>query len=446
MSGMAAGTGSEDVLHALYVKLSSTGIIELLGLQGSPAPEVLAKRVSELRDEVLQMTARVPLADPTRARIVERISEIERIVHDPLERYMLVRAHTMRLDSNDPAVRASLEASFLEQEVPRTVWSMTSGLGEFDARGAPRVTLFAEAELEHGKAIVRTRTENLSRTGLCLCDVPPSWDAEEARFSLHLQGSVLPIAGRIAWRARDRIGIEFTKIDADSAAAIDRAMAVHFSEMKAQAERFLTLAPTDPAAIGAAGVSRYFAASNDAERRAAIDFLDKAAVVHPSAVDVQLAIAKLAVDQAALQKADTAVNKVEAQARNDPRLAQLYQAMAAARTRKRGGGQGGFATQLRVGLGAATATALAVGIAASLLGRGPPPLALPDESLPCEGAALQAPDLLCPVDVNRYGAMTAALREERAAVLLRVFADKGIKRILVKDLSSARELDSFAAE
>ncbi len=70
------------------------------------------------------------------------------------------------------------------------------------------------------------RLENLSVGGFCLYGAPPSWQPEQTvHFTLELEIGTLRLAGRIAWRRGDAVGLEFTEMSSNHDAIIQ--LAIH---------------------------------------------------------------------------------------------------------------------------------------------------------------------------------------------------------------------------
>lgn len=87
-----------------------------------------------------------------------------------------------------------------------------------------RVNRDVVLRLEDGTA-QPARLENLSVGGFCLHGAPPSWQPERSvRFALELGMGTLRLAGRIAWRRGDAVGMAFSEMSANHDAIIQLAI------------------------------------------------------------------------------------------------------------------------------------------------------------------------------------------------------------------------------
>jgi CRP-like cAMP-binding protein len=111
-----------------------------------------------------------------------------------------------------PAIRAELEAVALRRHSANLAAAL-----ELAKQREIRVRLHREVilHLEDGTAHPAT-LENLSVGGFCLYGAPASWQAEETvRFGLGLPIGTLQLAGRIAWRRDDAVGMAFSEMIAN---------------------------------------------------------------------------------------------------------------------------------------------------------------------------------------------------------------------------------------
>lgn len=443
----STSTGGVDAAQ-LYQKLAGPALLDVLNVKSKPSNEVLQQRVVALRNEVLRILAAVPEGDPSRGRIVQRLDEIQRIVDDPLEWHILVRAHAMRLDPSDADVRARLEASFLETHVPRAVWlNAPTAVDQAELRKAVRLPLLADVDVEIAPGqVLPMRTENLSRSGLGLCEVPPSMTASTVKLSLQLPGEArrLVLNGKIAWRRGDRVGVQFVGASVADELALDKALQGHFAAVRALAERYLSLAPKDPTALACASMARFFATVLPNERAAAREQLNAHADEHPAAAELQLACARLAIEAGDLKTATKALRRAEKTAKSDPRWAQLEEALA-----KKSGAARRIVRAIQTGSAATKAAAAAVVFA--ILGastaaafyavRGPyEHVELNERSLPCIDVRVAEGHVLCNVDVNTWNALGNEEKVARAEATMSALAAHTPKRIVVSTLDGANLL------
>lgn len=69
------------------------------------------------------------------------------------------------------------------------------------------------------------RLENLSVGGFCLHGSPPGWQPEQSvRFALELGMGTLRLAGRVAWRRGDAVGMAFSEMSSNHDAIIQLAI------------------------------------------------------------------------------------------------------------------------------------------------------------------------------------------------------------------------------
>src|SRR6188472_2426759 len=106
---MTADLSPAEKLAQLNEKLRGPSLLQLLGIKGKPAPDALVKRVSDLRAVVQQLCAHLPAGDPARAEAIERLKAVEKLVEDPLEWHILLRAQELGRDPADAAVRTIIE-------------------------------------------------------------------------------------------------------------------------------------------------------------------------------------------------------------------------------------------------------------------------------------------------------------------------------------------------
>jgi len=120
----------------------------LLNIKSKPAPDALTQQLTQLREVVFGLCAHLPADDPNRAVAIERLKAVEALMQDPLEWHILSRAQELRQDATDPKLRAQLEASFYEENVPRTVWQSMSTEGQSELRKSLRLPMWIDVELD----------------------------------------------------------------------------------------------------------------------------------------------------------------------------------------------------------------------------------------------------------------------------------------------------------
>ncbi len=438
----------------LFDRLTGPTLLDVLNVKSKPAPEVLQQRVVALRTEIGRLLATVPDTDPTKSLVLDRLAEIQRIVDDPLEWHILVRASAMRLDPKDVDVRKRLEASFLETHVPRAVWlNAPTAVDNAESRRAVRLPLMADVDVEvTGGQVIPLRTENLSRTGLCLCEMPPTFQPTTVKLHIQLpgEGRKLVLAGHVAWRRADRAGISFKNATAADEIALDKALQGHFAAVHALAERYLVLSPADPTALACASMARFYSTVLPNERAAARARLIALADEHPQAFELQLANARLSLDAADLKTATVALRRAEKLGKGDPRYVQLDEALG-----RRGGRarrlvraiQGGSALVKAAAAGVVfTAFAFSAGIAALAL-RGPyEGVDIPEDALPCSETKVANGHVVCSIDVNAWNAIGEADRPARLRRLLSALAARDARTVDVRSVSDGAFLFLFSLD
>jgi hypothetical protein len=132
------GSGSEekrairDVIHWLN-EVGEFGAISL----PPTATETELKDAFEnnVRAKVREAARMVPSGDLTLQALNRRLDEFERILSDPVERYVQSQAHSMGLDSNEFSVRSALEAECLERLIESKIGTDSiEEIGEWAAK------------------------------------------------------------------------------------------------------------------------------------------------------------------------------------------------------------------------------------------------------------------------------------------------------------------------
>lgn len=441
------GSRPAEELEALYERLSSRSPVEALGFQGQPAPELLLRRIEALKAEVARLFAGE--TGGLEQRVLARLSELERLIHDPLEWFILVRADTMGLDPQDPGVRRTLEASFLERHVPAAVWLAHTVWHDADSRDAARVPVPSYVELHgQGQRPIRVRIENLSKTGLCAYGVPPSWQGGPLVVQLPLVGRpAVRLEGEQVWRRDDRVGVRFRQVPFAEGLGIEKAIEQHHREILALAERYLELAPTDPAAIASAFLARWFVAATDGERASLLEQLAEKANEHPRAADLQLALAKVCLAAGQPARFERSLARARTVAPGDPRVAQLSRSLGTSAE------QGRVRLGLREKLAETPAAGVLLLAGAAVFSAGYLVLRLgsPIEDvavdvrrgLPCVSSKLAGPTLYCEVEPAGYLDLPSEARKAKAEITLSQMQARGATSVLVVATGGAPVLETF---
>ena len=97
---------------------------------------------------------------------------------------------------------------------------------DLGVRNEVRIRLDREVTLETPVGqIHRARLENLSLGGLCLREVPASWQPEsEVEFTLGYQDENLEVAARVSWREEQTVGLAFLEESPDAGTDRDEAV------------------------------------------------------------------------------------------------------------------------------------------------------------------------------------------------------------------------------
>lgn len=430
----------KDTTLATFVeRAGGTYPLEALGLPGSPSTELLLRRIGALREEA-NKTAAPPA-------VHERLAQVEALARNPLECFIHLRSQAMRLDPADAQARAPLEASYLELELPKAVWSIIASRGRSSLRDSARQTVLCAIEIEarDGKQLTAS-LDNLSRSGVALSGIAAEpREGGEATIRMKLPGSerVLTAKIRVAWRHQDRAGAEMRELSKADLETIDIFLRSQFLGVRALAERYLKIAPVDPQAIACAGLCRFFSSTNPAEEKAAIDYLTDAATKAQQSMDIHLALARTSMEAGILDRARRALRRAEEINKNDPRLPQMKDALGSSRARH---GErlsigdvwdaivGGPRQRLVIGIGSVVTALVFAGIYVPLSMRSPlQETAVPQtpKHLPCVEAKVGKGILTCVVDAAIFQAIPPAQREDRARTTSVHYASKGIRRIIV---------------
>ncbi len=435
MSG-APETPAEK-LAALNEAIKGTHMLSLLNAKSRPAPDELLRRVSELREVVHGLCAHLADNDPIRVTALERLKGVEALLHDPVEWHVLARADELHQDPTDPKVRAALESAFFEEHLPRTVWqSMPPEGAHAELRRTLRVPMLLDVEIEVDGRPVRCQMQNLSRDGVCL-EVPAGFSARAVAFTVVMPAntSSIALAGNVIWRDAGRVGVAFT-IGIPEQNALDAALQAHFAGLQRIVTRWRDVAPTSGAAIACSAIVGYAASALPSGRREHLERLDAAARADPGTKELQLALAKLRIEEADYDGAAQALKRVVVADRADPRYRLLELTLA----QRRGAGSGGplarvrrLAEAGRVPLAAVLLLALAgAGTFAFISLRGPfTEVSVPIGGLACERVELLQGNALCAIDASAYQRVPPSERSARATVMLEQLAPRGVSQVTV---------------
>lgn len=444
-----------EKLAALNERLKGAAVLTLLNIKNKPAPEALMQQVTQLREVVFGLCAHLPADDPNRFVAIERLKAVEALMQDPLEWHILARAQELRQDATDQKLRAQLEASFYEENVPRTVWQSMSLDGQSELRKSLRLPMLIDVELDIGGKKTRCQMQNLSRDGVCL-EVPADFAATHVQFSVWMPNASprqtspgqISLTGDVVWREKGRVGIAF-KIGVSEQNALDAALQQHFAALQRTCERWCTLAPKSGAAIACSAIVGYAASALPSSRREHLDKLAAAAEADRPSKDLQLALAKLRIEEKDYEGAAVALKRVVVIDRTDPRYRLLELTLAQRSGKKIGQGRIGTA------LGAAklpVAAALFIGLCvagtyAFFMLRGPyENVPVPFGGLACERMKVLEATAGCYVSAADYSRMEARERALLAKKTLAALASKGVDAVMVIDSSGGRTLDIFTSE
>lgn len=435
MSG-ATDTPAEK-LAALSERIKGTAMLSLLNIKQRPAPDVLNRRVSDLREVVHSLCAHLAPDDPIRLTALERLKGVEALLHDPVEWYILARAEELQQDPSEPRLRAMLEAAFFEEQLPRTVWQSVPPDGSHaELRKNLRVPMLLDVDIDVDGKAVRCRMQNLSRDGVCL-EVPAGFAAKKLAFEVLMPatGARIALAGDVIWNDVGRVGVAF-KIEVAAQNALDDALRAHFAGLESIVARWREVAPTSGAAIACVAIVGYAASALPSERRQHLDKLAEAAKENPGSKELQLALAKLRIEESDWVGAEQALKRVVVADRADPRFRLLELTLA----KRRGAGGGPLRERLRQ-VAAAGRVPLAAALMLGLVGAGVfafvslqgPMSAAP---VPIGGLACQRVDLLdgnamCTMEASAYQRIPAAERSRLATTMLQALGPRGVSQVTV---------------
>ncbi|MBI1949674.1 MAG: PilZ domain-containing protein [Deltaproteobacteria bacterium] len=435
MSG-EPGTPAEK-LAALNERLKGTSLLSLLNIKSKPAPDALLGRVNDLREVVYSLCAHLTVDDPIRATAIERLKRVEALLHDPVEWHILARAQELRQDPTDPKLRATLEAAFFEEHLPRTVWqSMPPDGAHAELRKSLRLPMLIDVEIDVAGKRVRCQMQNLSRDGVCL-EVPAGYSATTVAFTVQMPATNAQVAltGDVVWRDAGRVGVAF-KIGVTEQNALDAALQTHFACLQHAVERWRDVAPTSGPAIACVAIVGYASSALPSSRREHLDKLEAAAKADPGSKDLQLALAKLRIEEHDFDGAAQALKRVVIADRADPRYRLLDLTLA----QRRGGGGGVLRARLRQ-LVEAGRVPLAVVLSLCFVGaavvavtalQGPlVAVPVPIGGLACRSVDVVDENALCAVDGNAYRQVPAIERASLAAKTLQGLAPRGVRQVTV---------------
>lgn len=435
MSG--ATESPAEKLAALSERIKGTEMLSLLNIKSRPAPDVLVRRVSELREVVHGLCAHLAANDPIRVTALERLKGVEALLHDPVEWYILSRAEALQQDPTDPQLRTTLEAAFFEEHLPRTVWqSMPPDGAHAELRRNLRVPLLLDVEIDVGGTVVRCQMQNLSRDGVCL-EVPAGFAATKVVFTalIPATNARIALAGDVIWRDAGRVGVAFTIAVAEQN-ALDAALHAHFSGLQRIVERWRDVAPKSGAAIACVAVVGYAASALPSERRQHLDALAAAAHEDRGSKELQLALAKLLLEESDYEGAAQALKRVVVADRADPR----YRLLELTLDKRRGIGGGALRARLRQ-LTTAARVPVAALLLCALVGAGAyafislrapfTTVPVPIGGLACQRVDVLQGNALCTMDASAFRRVAAPDRSAQALTTLQALAARGVSQVTV---------------
>jgi hypothetical protein len=265
---------------------------------------------------------------------------------------------------------------------------------------------------------------------------------------------VLTVEAEIVWREHERLGAKFKGLTKGDMETIDKALRAQFRQLRELSERYYQLAAGDPQAVACVALSRFYSAESSSVEAAAMELLNEAALKAPNAFELQLALAKTALDAGLLDRVKRALKSAELLNKSDPRVQQIRVAIGSAKAQGRSRlgvsdlmasmwGQGG---RKRV---AAAAFVVSAAIFAAIyvpmtMGGQLDDVTIPQSprTLPCSRAQVGNGALVCVVNAAEFAALPAADREARAEATRELFAGKRVERVLVVS-SERRFLQAF---
>lgn len=433
--GGEPGTPAEK-LAALNERLKGTSLLSLLNIKSKPAPDALLGRVNDLREVVYSLCAHLTADDPIRATAIERLKRVDALLHDPVEWHILARAQELRQDPTDPQLRATLEAAFFEEHLPRTVWqSMPPDGAHAELRKSLRLPMLIDVEIDVAGKRVRCQMQNLSRDGVCL-EVPAGYSATTVAFTVQMPATNAQVAltGDVVWRDAGRVGVAF-KIGVAEQNALDAALQTHFACLQHAVERWRDVAPTSGPAIACAAIVGYASSALPSSRREHLDKLEAAAKAEPGSKDLQLALAKLRIEEHDYDGAAQALKRVVIADRADPRYRLLDLTLA----QRRGGG-GALRARVRrlaeAGRVPAAVLFMLAAVGAGVFAYTSLRVPFVEVPAPIGGLACRSVDVLdenalCTVDAKAYGQVPANERSSLAAKTLQGLAPRGVRQVTV---------------
>ncbi len=447
MTDPPMGTPAEK-LAALNERLKGPELLALLNIKSGPAPDVLVRRVNDLREVVMGLCSHLAPDDPVRAAALERLKGVERLLQDPFEWHILSRASELRQDVNDPAVHALIEAGFFEEHVPRMVWlSAPPDGGNADLRKSMRLPVAVGVELDAGAGNrVRCHTLNLSRDGVCL-DLPAGFNAGSVSMVLDLTstGVKLPVTGDVMWREGVRAGVSF-KIGVNERNAIDAALRAHFADLSRAVDRWRQVAPHSAAALACAHLIGYASSALPSTRREHLDKLAAAAEADRGQKELQLALAKLHLEEGEFDNAATVLKRVVVADRADARWRLLDQTLAQRTGRRVGGGGGPIGGPMQIAIAALLGVGLVVAVGFAVVSMQQPlkDAPVPSTGLRCTQLQIVQTNALCTMDSGAYARLAPGDKARLAKDTLHALDSYGVSFVTVYGSHDEGVLDTFS--
>lgn len=117
MDSVRLPQSSKEEIEALRKKVFLGNPLDVLELDDKARMEQIQLKLEALDQEVSATCSGLSAQDPRRLSLEDRLDEVRSQLQDPVERYIMARAHFMRVDYTDASVKNALEAEYLERLV-----------------------------------------------------------------------------------------------------------------------------------------------------------------------------------------------------------------------------------------------------------------------------------------------------------------------------------------
>jgi hypothetical protein len=422
----AAPRTPRDELIELHQKLTPRRVFDVVGLTpAAPPSEVLAALANiRARAKNLQQTRAVDAA--TASAVIAKVQEIEHFIQDPVEHYVLTRGIAENIDTTaNREAHRRFEIAFLDTMMPKVVWRTTGDVAG-DPRFAQRFPVVAEATVEAPGVTARVPTDELTDSGLVLIGCPIAIQTD-IRVFLHMQGGApVPVRCSVESTTGERTKVVFGDVNDQTKAQIKEAIRQYDIAAMRQAERYQMLVPESPIALACLGLSRFLIATQPTERAEARKALAVLEAKHPDHPEVQLAVARAAVDSKDTAEAQRVLRLAKISAIGDRRVEVLVDQV------------GGDFAVLGATVGRATRTTLkvAVGVGSAaaaiavlfLLQPAEAPSAL--EGVRCASSSVSGASFICYLEKGEHAPEAAEFTLLAKAKLLE-FRPRGVRRVIV---------------